>query len=274
MASAQDTIAERGPVLGRAAVDPALAPVSNVPWAPAESVYLHQYAPVADDDEPADFNRVHGRAPSRLRRAIPLLWAVVLTIAALQHAGEIERRTALREPPVAELEMQARTEREIRAAWRNVGAIAEVKVVERAEQVDQPLAEPLVEKAGGKPLDTEPALLEPITEGTSKTQAAENTAVKPAIAQRVEEKIDAAAAAIESAEVQSQTNAAQIHLPLVEEPEAAKPSYKGKTVISHAPRRQMARSPAPVRARAVKYVALDGHSPQYFTIERPSRASP
>ena len=90
----------------------------------------------------------------------------------------------------------------------------------------------------------------------------------------MEETIDTAAAAIESAEVQSQTNSAQIHLPLVEEPAAAKPSHKAKTIISHAPRRQMARLPAPVRARAGKYVALDGHSPQYFTLERPSRASP
>lgn len=273
MASAQETIAEREPGLGRAAADPALAPVSNVPWMPTDIVYLHQDAPI-EEDECDDFDITHIRTPSRLRRAIPLLWAAALTIAALQHAGEVDRRTALREPSPVELEMQARTEREIRAAWRNVGAIAEVKIVERAEQADQPAAEPLVEKTGSKPLETERPLLEPITEGASKTQVAENTPVTPAIEQRVDEKIDTAAAAIKSAEVQSQTNAASNHQPLVEEPEAAKPSHKGKIIISHAARRQMTRARAPARARASKYVELDGHSPRYFTLERPSRASP
>ena len=270
MASAQDTIAEREPGLSWAAADPALLPVSNVPWAPTEIVYLHQDAAVADDDEPADFNHVHGRAPSRLRRAIPLLWAVVLTIAALQHAGEIERRTALREPPVAELQMLARTEREIKAAWRSVGAIAEVKPVE-----------PVAQAVESKPLTAERQHPEPAKETANGTPKVDD--IQPAVTTHVtppaDEETDHSAETTGATGPQSMTDAGQAIQPLVEEPAAAKPDRKEQIITSHPPRHQITRSPEPARTRparaeTTKYVVFDGHSPRYFTLERPGRASP
>ena len=83
-------------------------------------MYLHQDEIAADDraddaadswldswdgDESMDFDDDVPSKPklSLLRRTIPLLWAAALTIAALQHAGEVERRAALREPSPAEL---------------------------------------------------------------------------------------------------------------------------------------------------------------------------
>ncbi|MFM9849329.1 MAG: hypothetical protein ACKVP3_19470 [Hyphomicrobiaceae bacterium] len=273
--------------------------MANVPWAPAETVYLHQREPVADandnadDQDPetsADFDEASDRAPSRLRRSIPLLWAAALTIAALQHAGEVERRAALQEPTPAQVEMQNRSEQEIRGAWRKLGmvmAVTEERPVQPIAAEDK--AEPVVahrqvEPAEArpierKPLDLERLLVEPVTAAVHKTtsEGAESP-VKSTAEQSAREDI-AAATTTKASEVQAKAEAESTLPPVVEEVEPAKPIRKGRVIVSEAPQQKIARAAEPknarpTRAKSTKYVEFDGQGPRYFTIERPSRGSP
>lgn len=97
---------------------PATDEVRFEPCAPTE-VYAQQ------ENWPADTRdaRVHARRQRRRTRArgvVSLMWAGVVAIAAVQHAGEVERRIGAREPSVAELAMQARPARQITAAWHDI----------------------------------------------------------------------------------------------------------------------------------------------------------
>jgi hypothetical protein len=297
-ASAHETIADRDPDRNQVTADRAVAPMASVPWAPAEAVHLHQYAPVADasdnadDQNPetsADFDDASNRAPSRLRRAIPLLWAAALTVAALQHAGEVERRMALREPSSAEMDMQDRSKREIRAAWRSLGAVT---VTEEAKQVEpvvvEQKAEPVMAKrqieplaARDEPLEIERPLVEPVTEVVARSTMISEEAEGPAkgtAAQSVQENINTAAALTKASEDQPKAEVARALPPPVSTDEPAKPR-KGRVITSHAPQLKIApvakpKRARPARAQSIKYVELDGLSPRYFTIERPSRGSP
>ena len=185
MANARD--ARPGHDQGRreSTADAAAASAATVPWAPAGIVYPHGTEWVADDgdadrwdgDDPAglDDDAPSNPAPSLLRRAIPLLWAAALTVAALQHAGEVERRAALREPSSAELDMQDRAQREIRAAWRSVGTVA--AVTERTPTVAVAEEKPVLARVEEKPTAIVP----------EKKSAATAVEEKPILA-RVEEK--------------------------------------------------------------------------------------
>lgn len=274
--------------------DPAVVPVAGVPWMPAEAVYLHQREPVADasdnDQDPetsADFDDAPHRAPSSPRRSIPLLWAAALTVAALQHAGEVERRAAFLEPSSAEIEMRDRSEGEIRGAWRNVGAVivvAEAKPAETA--VAERKAGPLVAKqqiesvaardVASEGLESERSLVEPITEAVPRTPTSEES---EGPVKMVAENIDTAASPTRTFEAQAKADVARPLQPIAEEAEPVKPVRKGRVTTSHAPQQKTAgvakpKRAHPARAKSIKYVELDGHSPRYFTIERPSRGSP
>lgn len=278
--------------------DPTVAPVANVPWAPVDAASSHQDAPVADDtddvddrdlDEPADFENWPSRAPSRLRRSIPLLWAAALTVAALQHAGEVERRMALLEPSSAEMEMQNRSKQEIRAAWRSLGAVTVTEETKPVEPVAvEQKAEPVMVKRQIEPvavrdveiktLEVERPLVEPVTQAIHKTMASDEAA-KAAAEPPAWDDIDTNAATIRTSEAQTTSNASRTLPPVAEQAEPEKPDRKGRVITSHAPQQKTARVAKPKRARpaqakSIKYVELDGYSPRYFTIERPSRASP
>jgi hypothetical protein len=295
MASAYDATADQseakaGPV--------AVARAVRVPWGPAEIVCLRQDEWVAADtadtvnanaEEPADLEYAPSPAPSRLRRTIPLLWAAALTVAALQHAGEVERRTAFPEPSSAEVEMQDRSEREIRAAWRNVGAVTAVAETKPAEPIaDEKKAEAVMAKqqieptavrdAENKPLQVERPLVEPIAEVTHKAMTSEqaNAAKAEGSAPR---DIDTAGAVTKGSEPQATADAQA----LTSSAEEAQPSKSvrqdARVTTSHAPEQHVARASEPktvrpARARSPRYVELDGQSPRYVTIERPSRGSP
>lgn len=319
MASAQGTIAngeqDRQPATG----DPAIVPVANVPWTPTGIVYLHQdklgataddrtddasgsWPDSSDDDETTDFDddALSKPAPSLLRRAIPLLWAATLTIAALQHAGEVERRAALREPSLAELKMRDRAETEVKAAWRSIGTVTAAAEVKPVEEVVEEKAEPMIarqpvqqtathdvenkpQQVENKPKADERPLVEPVTEVVrrdTKSEAvdrlANGAAEQPA--QESKESKDTVAATTTASEVQAKAEVARILPPPVGTEEPTKSSHKGQVTTSHTSRPKVARAgrsrTGPSRVASTKYVAFDGHSPRYFTIERPSRNSP
>lgn len=294
MASADDTITDHEPVRSQVTAD-LVAPLANVPWAPAETVYRHQDESVADAndhiddldcDDPADFGVASpARAPSRLRRAVPLLWAAALTLAALQHAGEVERRAARPEPSSAELQMQDRSEPEIRAAWRNVGAEAKAKPVEHvsAEGTAEPVVakrEEIIPVAASKAFEAERPLVEPITEVGYRTEPLEKAEEpsKAAAEQPAPEDSEGAVATTKS-EIQAKTDVVPIVQPSMVDAEPARPARKGRVTTSHAPRQHIPRSAKAARRRqaqgpSTKYVMLDGLKPRYITIERPARNSP
>jgi hypothetical protein len=301
-------------------------------------VYLHGTERVADDgdadgwdgDDPADFDddAPSKPAPSLLRRAIPLLWAAALTVAALQHAGEVERRAALQEPSSAELDMQDRAQREIRAAWRSVGAVAAVTerkpaLVSAGEKPILVLAEeptaivpekkpaataieekPILARVEEKPVDTivaakseptlaeglskrvtaedtqsdrqktEHALVEPITEAARVTTNS-GTADRPA--KDAERPARDEAVVAKGSHGEAKPDVAHFP-PRPGTGEATKADQKGRIATSRASRHRVARAeparPKHTRVSSSKYVAFDGHSPRYFTIERPSRMAP
>lgn len=280
MASARNTIAERGPDLGRTAGDPARAPVSNAPWAPAETVYLHEDEFLVDDAS-ADFDVAPARAPSLARRAIPLLWAAVLTVAALQHAGEVERRAGLREPSRVELEIQARTEREIKAAWRSVGTIAAVQQaapIEKQAPADGPIL------ALGDPQDQTEASTEELKAGAETaadvpvdTRSDATAAKSDVAAAKGDATTDTASAKTEAlaAREQAQTTAVHTPPPLAEEPVAAKETGEPRAVARY--RHQRAKRGAHVRKKLPAPYTQSESGGQYFrylTIERVARAAP
>jgi hypothetical protein len=285
MARARDTIAGRGPDFGRTAGDPARAPVSSAPWAPAEIVYLHEDESLADDAS-ADFDVAQARAPSRAHRAIPLLWAAVLTVAALQHAGEVERRAGLREPSRAELDIQARTEREIKAAWRSVGTIAAAQKAEPIEQ-QAPADGPIL--ALGDPQDQTAAATEELKTGAEAADAPVD-ARPDATATESDVSVAKDGATAEMASVktevmaareQAQTVAVQTAAPLAEEPLAAKeagddPRAAAGHGAGHRHRRPLAKRGAPVGKRPPPYTHTEsgGQYFRYLTIERVARAAP
>lgn len=102
--------------------------------APTE-VYAHRQAWPAETEDARAHAARGRRRRTRARGIVSLMWAVVVAVAAVQHAGEVERRAHSREPSAAELAMQERPARQIRAAWHD---IANREVVEplppRAEQ--------------------------------------------------------------------------------------------------------------------------------------------
>ena len=275
MPSARDTIAGRGP--GRATGDPALAPVANAPWAPAETVYLHEGAPLVEDDEPADFDVAQTRAPSRVRRTIPLLWAAVLTIAALQHAGEVERRAGLREPSPAELQIQARAEREIRAVWRSVGTIADVQQAEPSNK-QEPVSGPVL--ALGDPQDqTEAGAEEPIADGAPASANAAAQASSGVTAGDTGATAEGASQKTEAIAAREQAEITTAHTTpaLVEEPVGAKQTLKPDVAAAH--RRQLtkrgaARARTSAAAPLYAYTESGGQFSRYLTIERVGRAAP
>ncbi len=309
MASAHDPLAGGEQDRREATAEAAAASAANVPWPPAGIVYLHGAEWVADDsdadspdgDGPAGFDddAPSKPAPSLLRRAIPLLWAAALTVAALQHAGEVERRAALREPSSAELHMQDRADREIKAAWRSMGtvtAVAEVKPAEapvqekQTESVVEDKGEPAVaqkqfEPAAARDTQSEPQktphpLVEPVTEAIRIATRFEQTdGSRTATETPAQGDLTAAAVATEGADEQARPEAARA-LPPVSTDEPAKAERKGRITTSHsqAPRAHVARA-EPARAKrtrvsSTRYVPFDGHSPRYFTIEQPSRSAP
>ena len=309
MAKARDTRAGEQD-RREATADAAAASAANVPWTPAGVVYLHGDEWVADGSdadsqdgvEPAGFDddTPPRPAPSLLRRAIPLLWAAALTVAALQHAGEVERRAALREPTPAELDMQDRAGREIKAAWRSMGTVTAV-AEEKPAPVLEKRIETVVEDKGGpavaekqseptaargvrsEPQKAEHPLVEPVTEviGTAaKTEAAQGSKTVKA-EDAVPDKLTSAAAATDTSEEQPKVDvAAQAVQPSVNTEELKKAEHKGRITTSrtqasrpHAARAEHVR-PKRTRVSSTKYVAFDGHSPRYFTIEQPSRSAP
>jgi hypothetical protein len=185
MANARDARPGHDQDRRESTADAAAASAATVPWGPAGIVYPHGTEWVADDgdadrwdgDDPAglDDDAPSNSAPSLLRRAIPLLWAAALTVAALQHAGEVERRAALREPSSAELDMQDRAQREIKAAWRSVGTVA--AVTERTPTVAVAEEKPVLARVEEKPTTIVP----------ERKPAATIVEAKPVLA-RVEEK--------------------------------------------------------------------------------------
>ncbi len=214
-ASARGTIAGREPDRDETTAEAAVASAASVPWAPAGIVYAHQDDPGADEatgleaGDTDDFNDDVPSRPSRLRRAIPLLWAAALTVAALQHAGEVERRAALREPSPAELDMQDRAQGEIKAAWRSMGAVT--AVTERTPAVvvagDKPILGPVEEKPTTMVPESKPAATaveekpilaqaeeKPITIVAESKPAATAVEKKPAVARVKEEPVDAVVA--------------------------------------------------------------------------------
>lgn len=295
MASAHDATTDQS----EATAGPTVAArAARVPWAPTEIVRLRRDELVADDtadmvdanpEESAEFEYAPSPAPSRLRRTIPLLWAAALTVAALQHAGEVERRTAFPEPSSAEVEMQDRSEREIRAAWRDVGAVtavAETKPVEpiavekKAEAVmaKQQIETTAVREAENKPLQVERPLVEPIAAAAYKAMTSDQANVSKAEAS-VPGDTDTAVAVTKASEPQATADARAL-TSSAEETQPSKSVRQGARVTtSHAPEQHVARASEPKtvrpeRARSPRYVELDGQSPRYVTIERPSRGSP
>lgn len=289
MGSAQDTIAEQD------LREPAAAAV-NVPWTPEEVVYRHHDHPASDNDDidgqddaaTADVRHSSQPAPSRLRRMIPLLWAAALTVAALQHAGEVERRMALREPSVAELDMRDRSALEIKAAWRNIGTVTlstEVKSV--AEKTEPVIAQPQIEQAATRDApsgtreiqETERPLVEPITEAVRETTSAEEVenAKKESVLQNAQD-INTADAATKPTEEQAKAETVQAVPPVAHTDEPVKLKRKGRVTTSRASEAHVGRAetarPRRTRVSSTKYVAFDGYSPRYFTIERPSRLAP
>ncbi len=324
MANARDARPGHDQDRRESTADAAAASAATVPWAPAGIVYLHGTEWVADDDANSwDGDDAPPKpAPSLLRRAIPLLWAAALTVAALQHAGEVERRAALREPSSAELDMQDRAQREIRAAWRSVGTVAAVTertptvavaeekpVLARTEEKPTAVApekKPAATAVEEKPVDvivaakSEPALaraqserataedtpsdrqktghalVEPITE-VARVTTNSGTADGPVKeAERAAKDEAAEAVAVKRAQVEPKPDVAR--LPQASAGEATNTDRKGRITTSRASRHRAARA-EPTRAKhtrvsSSKYVAFDGHSPRYFTIERPSRMAP
>lgn len=286
MASSLDSIAGRGQ---DATADPAIAQ-TNVPWGPAASAYPHPDEWIADDAEAidADNGAPSKPAPSWLRRAIPLLWAAALTVAALQHAGEAERRMALREPSSSELDMRDRSAQEIKAAWRSIGTVtmaAEVKPAERAVETAEPvITQPHLEPATArdtqsKPQETERPLVEPVTEAM-RAAAHSATAEKSTMGTSEPQvrDIDAAAAERKVSEEPAKAETRQILSPATSTDEPTKPNRKGRVTTSHTSQPKVAqtepaRAPRP-SASSKKYVPFDGYSPRYFTIEQPSRTAP
>jgi hypothetical protein len=204
MANARDARPGHDQDRRESTADAAAASAATVPWAPAGIVYLHGTEWVADDDAESwgGDDAPSNPAPSLLRRAIPLLWAAALTVAALQHAGEVERRAALGEPTSAELDMQDRAQREIKAAWRSVGTVA--AVTERTPIVavarEKPILAPVEEKpttivAERKPVATaveEKPILARVEEKPTaivpeKRPAATAVDAKPVVAQALSE---------------------------------------------------------------------------------------
>jgi hypothetical protein len=316
MASARDPLAGNEQDRQPATAEPAIAPVANVPWTPAGIVYLHHDALAADDraddaadnwpdswdgDETTDFDDLPSKPKlSLLRRTIPLLWAAALTIAALQHAGEVERRAALREPSPAELEMHDRAEPEVKAAWRSIGTVTAVAELKPVEPVPEKNPEPIIaqqsvqqtatrdvesklQEMENRPQADEHPLVEPVTEVVRRDTMSETidrlangAAEQPA--QDSNDSQESIAATTKAAEVQAKAEDAQVLPPPVSADESTRPSRKGQVTTSHASQPKVAhigRARArPSRVSSAKYVPLDGHSPRYFTIERPSRGSP
>lgn len=295
IASAQDTIAEQELREQAAAASERAA---NVPWTPEEAVYRHHVGPVADNDDidgqddaaTADVSHSSRPAPPRLRRTIPLLWAAVLTVAALQHAGEVERRMTLREPSVGELDMRDRSALEIKAAWRNIGTVTlstDVKSV--AEKTELAIAQPQIEQTATrdtpsgtqeiKSQETERPLVEPITEAVRETMSADvvEKAKKEAAQQPVQD-INTADVAAKPTEEQAKAETAQAVPPVAHTSEPVKVKRKGRVTTSRASETRVGRAetarPKRTRVSSTKYVAFDGYSPRYFTIEQPSRIAP
>ncbi|NJO31989.1 MAG: hypothetical protein HC869_01480 [Rhodospirillales bacterium] len=223
-----------------------------------------------------------------------------LTIAALQHAGEVERRAALREPSPAELEMHDRAEPEVKAAWRSIGTVTAVAELKPVEPVPEKKAEPVIaqqpvqqtathdeeskpQEVENKPQADEHLLVEPVTEvvrrGTmSETVDRLGTGAAEQPAQESHDSHETTAATTNASEVQAKADVARVLPPPVSADESARPSRKGQVTTSYASQPKVARigraRARPSRVSSTKYVPLDGHSPRYFTIERPSRGSP
>ena len=90
------------------------------PCDPTE-VYAHPTAwPDDADNAPVYAARVKRRS-AWSRGIVSLMWAGVIATAAVQHAGEIDRRASAQEPSVAEFAMQERSGVRITAAWRDLG---------------------------------------------------------------------------------------------------------------------------------------------------------
>lgn len=299
MASAQDTIADNGQERLDAAADRVVAKTASVPWAPAGVAYAHQDEAHADsedmndgqdDDETAHPGTPASRpSPPRLRRAIPLLWAAALTVAALQHAGEVERRMGLREPTSSELDMRDRSAQDIKAAWRSIGTVTVTAEKPIAEKTEPVIAQPQLEQAAArdiqdrpqeiKPQETARLLVEPITEAVRERASFKGTeeSTREAAQQPVQD-TNIAAATTEASEEHAKIEAVQATPPVATTNEQAKLKHKGRATTSrasqpHAGRAEAAR-PKRTRTSSSQYVPFDGHTPRYFTIEQPARMAP
>ena len=99
---------------------PDLTGVRLEPCDPTE-VYAHPTGwPDDAEDAPVHAPRVK-RSSAWSRGIVSLMWAGVIATAAVQHAGEIDRRASAQEPSVAEFAMQERLGVRITAAWRDLG---------------------------------------------------------------------------------------------------------------------------------------------------------
>lgn len=106
--------------------------------APSE-VYAQVTAPATEDPAPAFLTRQRQRRP-RWRGAVSLMWAGLLALGAMQHAGEVERRANASEPSASELAMQERPTQQIRAAWRELqNATAPSAGAEAGGKTEQPI---------------------------------------------------------------------------------------------------------------------------------------
>jgi hypothetical protein len=120
-------------------------------------VYAHPTAWTNGVDN-APVRAVHVKRSSAWSRGIvSLMWAGVIAIAAVQHAGEIDRRASAQERSAAEFAMQERTGARITAAWRDLGDRNAIMSSLPQKQEIQPVLE-------GKPVAESVRLVEPMKE--------------------------------------------------------------------------------------------------------------
>ena len=187
----------------------------------------------------------------------------------------------LREPSRVELEIQARTEREIKAAWRSVGTIAAVQQaapIEKQAPADGPIL------ALGDPQDQTEASTEELKAGAETaadvpvdTRSDATAAKSDVAAAKGDATTDTASAKTEAlaAREQAQTTAVHTPPPLAEEPVAAKETGEPRAVARY--RHQRAKRGAHVRKKLPAPYTQSESGGQYFrylTIERVARAAP
>lgn len=111
---------------------PDRAGVRLEPCAPTE-VYAHP-ADWANTENQTHVPAARSGRRTRARELVSLMWAGVIALAAVQHAREIERRASASEPSTAELAMQTRPARQIKAAWHDIGDRETGETVPQAQQ--------------------------------------------------------------------------------------------------------------------------------------------